>query len=114
MSTPRLQTSGGVIKSTTYASVIDCQYGNQSYSDGELITTDKPCEHCYCMRGDIVCAVQDCGEPLRGKDCVPTMPPPEKCCPSSYDCSKFEIHFENFHTRYQISVVQITNKSRAL
>lgn len=76
-----------VIKSTTYSSVIDCQFGNQSYSDGELIITDKPCEHCYCMRGDIVCAVQDCGEPLRGKDCVPTMPPPERCCPSSYDCT---------------------------
>ncbi|XP_065226953.1 mucin-12-like [Planococcus citri] len=86
-STFRPQTTGGLLKSTTSSPVVDCQYGNKYFSDGELIKTEKPCEHCYCMRGDIVCAVQDCGEPLRGKDCIPTTPPPNKCCPSSYACA---------------------------
>jgi hypothetical protein len=50
------------------------------------MVSEKPCEHCYCMRGDIVCAVQDCGEPLRGKDCTPETPPAGQCCPTSYQC----------------------------
>lgn len=50
------------------------------------MNSEKPCEHCYCMRGDIVCAVQDCGEPLRGKDCSPETPPAGQCCPTSYQC----------------------------
>ncbi|XP_025423241.1 mucin-17 isoform X2 [Sipha flava] len=84
-STPQL--SGGLVFSTTSAP-FDCKVNNEVYRDGESITmvTEKPCEHCYCMRGDIVCAVQDCGEPLRGKDCTPETPPTGQCCPTSYQC----------------------------
>lgn len=89
-STVRLESTGGLIKSTTASPQGECVYKNEMFSDGELIKTEKPCEHCYCMRGDIVCAVQDCGEPLRGKDCIPTTPPPNKCCPSSYACGRFK------------------------
>lgn len=81
------QITGGLVFSTTSAP-FDCRVNEETYRDGESIDMDseKPCEHCYCMRGDIVCAVQDCGEPLRGKDCTPETPPAGQCCPTSYQC----------------------------
>lgn len=81
------QISGGLVFSTTSAP-FDCRVNDDVYRDGESIAmvSEKPCEHCYCMRGDIVCAVQDCGEPLRGKDCTPETPPAGQCCPTSYQC----------------------------
>ncbi|KAL4097595.1 hypothetical protein QTP88_022339 [Uroleucon formosanum] len=82
------QITGGLVFSTTSAP-FDCRVNEETYRDGESIDMDseKPCEHCYCMRGDIVCAVQDCGEPLRGKDCTPETPPAGQCCPTSYQCA---------------------------
>ncbi|KAL1140649.1 hypothetical protein AAG570_000579 [Ranatra chinensis] len=71
---------------TTPGGPMDCQHEGQVYHDGEMVTlTEKaPCEHCYCMRGDIVCAVQDCGTPLEGVDCTPIPPSPGHCCPSTF------------------------------
>ncbi|XP_060879263.1 mucin-17-like isoform X2 [Metopolophium dirhodum] len=85
-STPQI--TGGLVFSTTSAP-FDCRVNEETYRDGESIAmvSEKPCEHCYCMRGDIVCAVQDCGEPLRGKDCTPETPPAGQCCPTSYQCA---------------------------
>lgn len=85
------QTVGGLVFSTTSAP-FDCRVGGDTYRDGESIAmvADKPCQHCYCMRGDIVCAVQECGEPLRGKDCTPEIPPHGQCCPTSYQCGMFK------------------------
>ncbi|XP_001952422.2 mucin-17 isoform X2 [Acyrthosiphon pisum] len=82
------QITGGLVFSTTSAP-FDCRVNEETYRDGESIAmvSEKPCEHCYCMRGDIVCAVQDCGEPLRGKDCTPETPPAGQCCPTSYQCA---------------------------
>ncbi|XP_026814424.1 LOW QUALITY PROTEIN: putative uncharacterized protein DDB_G0282133 [Rhopalosiphum maidis] len=82
------QITGGLVFSTTSAP-FDCRVNDDVYRDGESIAmvSEKPCEHCYCMRGDIVCAVQDCGEPLRGKDCTPETPPAGQCCPTSYQCA---------------------------
>ncbi|XP_025206671.1 mucin-17-like isoform X2 [Melanaphis sacchari] len=82
------QITGGLVFSTTSAP-FDCRVNDDVYQDGESIpmVSEKPCEHCYCMRGDIVCAVQDCGEPLRGKDCTPETPPAGQCCPTSYQCA---------------------------
>lgn len=81
------QTSGGLVFATTSAP-FDCRVNDEVYSDGESIAMNsaKPCQHCYCMRGEIVCVVQDCGEPLRGKDCTPEAPPAGQCCPTSYQC----------------------------
>lgn len=40
------------------------------------------------MRGDIVCAVQECGTPLdmEGKNCTARPPREGECCPDVYDC----------------------------
>uniref|UniRef100_A0A182T9K6 VWFC domain-containing protein n=1 Tax=Anopheles maculatus TaxID=74869 RepID=A0A182T9K6_9DIPT len=85
-STPMLEDEGtttvrptpGFILTTTVSPSVstDCVHNGETYADGALITTDKPCEHCYCMRGDIVCAVQECGTPLEneGKNCT-ALPP---------------------------------------
>lgn len=90
-STPQI--TGGLVFSTTSAP-FDCKVNDDVFRDGESITmnSEKPCEHCYCMRGDIVCAVQDCGEPLRGKDCTPETPPAGQCCPTSYQCGMWYIN----------------------
>lgn len=81
--------SGGLLLTTT-PNPLGCSYNNEMYNDGELIVTktQKPCEHCYCMRGDIVCAVRSCGTPLQGKDCKPVEPPKGECCPITYECGK--------------------------
>lgn len=81
--------SQGFIITTTSAPVpsTDCYHNGISYADGENIDTDQACEHCYCMRGDIVCAVQEC-KPLEmhGKNCTARLPGPGECCPQVYEC----------------------------
>ena len=61
------------------------------YEDGASIKSEDPCEHCYCMKGDIVCAVEPCmGGSMEGEsDSCVAMPPPEgSCCPTEYKCGK--------------------------
>ncbi|CAH0381827.1 unnamed protein product [Bemisia tabaci] len=96
----------GTSLQTTAGPSLDCKYGDDVFADGESIATDKPCEHCYCMRGDIVCAVQDCGEPLRGKDCTPLPVPPGQCCPASYTCANETIYQDPDQSNDIINQVQ--------
>ncbi|XP_050536629.1 probable serine/threonine-protein kinase DDB_G0282963 isoform X10 [Daktulosphaira vitifoliae] len=93
------QITGGLVFSTTSAP-FGCRVNDEVYNDGESIPmlSEKPCHHCYCMRGDIVCAVQDCGEPLRGKDCVPEPTPAGQCCPTSYRCANDTINSDDVTT----------------
>ncbi|KAK8391066.1 hypothetical protein O3P69_017012 [Scylla paramamosain] len=65
-----------------------CIHKGEFYADGALIPSDDPCEHCYCMMGNPVCAVQECQSPLdeMQDNCIPQLPPPGKCCPEAYDC----------------------------
>lgn len=87
-------TSGLIITTTTEAAPHttspQCQYENKVYEDGELIYTIQPCNHCYCLHGKIVCAVQECGKPMEshGKNCTAQPPPEGECCPSIYQCGK--------------------------
>ncbi len=73
--------------STTASS--SCYHNGRVVSDGDNVESDDPCQHCYCMGGDIVCAVDSCIERLQGEsdDCVPNEPPPGQCCPTSFTCS---------------------------
>ncbi|XP_023017526.2 tenectin [Leptinotarsa decemlineata] len=65
----------------------DCIYQNQVYIDGALVKKDVPCEKCYCMRGDIICAVQECGPtPLDKVNCTALPTKEGQCCPDTYDC----------------------------
>lgn len=83
--------SQGFVITTTSAPAqsTECIHNDVRYIDGELIDTDQPCEHCYCMRGDIVCAVQECGKPLEmhGKNCTARLPKKGECCPQVYECA---------------------------
>uniref|UniRef100_A0A182K4B9 VWFC domain-containing protein n=1 Tax=Anopheles christyi TaxID=43041 RepID=A0A182K4B9_9DIPT len=89
-STTTVRPTPGFILTTTVSPSMstDCVHSGETYADGSLIMTDKPCEHCYCMRGDIVCAVQECGTPLEneGKNCTALPPAAGQCCPDKYIC----------------------------
>ncbi|CAD7077561.1 unnamed protein product [Hermetia illucens] len=82
---------------TTLPSIKDsssCVYNDETFADGALIPDTKPCEHCYCMKGDIVCAVQECAIPIEhpnGKNCTYLPPPAGECCPQSYICQDDDI-----------------------
>ncbi|XP_050445552.1 titin [Cataglyphis hispanica] len=67
-----------------------CYHEDKVYEDGDLIYSDQPCEHCYCFRGEIACAVQNCGTPMQahGKNCTALPPPEGECCPTTYECEK--------------------------
>jgi len=68
---------------------MDCIHDGEVFADGASLKGKNACEHCYCMRGDIVCAVQECEVPMmaaNGKSCR-AMPAAEgECCPSNYVC----------------------------
>ncbi|KAF2362773.1 VWFC domain [Trinorchestia longiramus] len=65
-----------------------CVYQDEIYADGASISTDDPCQHCYCMNGDLVCAIHECRSSLDEAEegCVPRPPLPGQCCPEGYDC----------------------------
>merc|ERR1711911_542222 len=68
-------TTGLALPGTTLAPTTapGCLLDGEVYADGALVITENPCEYCYCMHGDIVCAVQDCANPLGllTDNCVP-------------------------------------------
>jgi hypothetical protein len=68
-----------------------CYNSGNYYANGADIVTEDPCEHCYCLNGDVVCAIQECMGPLEGKtdNCQTLPPPPGQCCPAEYQCSKY-------------------------
>ncbi|CAK1581886.1 unnamed protein product [Parnassius mnemosyne] len=97
MTTTVRPTPGFLLTTTTLAPVTqasqDCVHYDQIYADGALLKTEKPCEHCYCMKGDIVCVVQECGTPMEneGKNCTSLPPRHGQCCPDTYICEVNEL-----------------------
>ncbi|XP_038215301.1 mucin-3A [Zerene cesonia] len=92
MTTTVRPTPGFLLTTTTMVPVTqptqDCVHDDQIFPDGALIKTEKACEHCYCMKGDIVCVVQECGTPMEneGKNCTSLPPRQGQCCPDTYIC----------------------------
>ncbi|KAJ0180545.1 hypothetical protein K1T71_003949 [Dendrolimus kikuchii] len=93
MTTTVRPTPGFILTTPTTISPItqitqDCVHDDQIFADGALIKTEKACEHCYCMKGDIVCVVQECGTPMEneGKNCTSLPPREGQCCPDTYIC----------------------------
>lgn len=82
----------GLIMTTTLPPGVlpQCYYEDKVYEDGDLIYSTQPCQHCYCFRGEIACAVQNCGTPMQehGKNCTALPPPEGECCPTTYQCGK--------------------------
>lgn len=62
-----------------------CTVGSQFYTEGQKMKSDKdkPCDICFCIRGQRKCAPKKCAPALR--NCIPVVPKGQ-CCPSSYDC----------------------------
>ncbi|XP_071530105.1 uncharacterized protein tnc [Panulirus ornatus] len=73
---------------TMPTNLVGCVHKGEYYADGALIPSENPCEHCYCMKSDLVCAIQECLSPLDDmqENCTQRDPPPGKCCPEAYDC----------------------------
>lgn len=88
-----LLTTTATEEPTTMPAKRDCIEDDQLYPDGALIKTEKPCQHCYCMKGDIVCVVQECGTPMEneGKNCTSLLPREGQCCPDTYICEGDEM-----------------------
>ena len=65
-----------------------CSHNGTDYSEGKEVITDDPCKHCFCMNGDIVCAIPGCGTPLenQGRSCVAMPVKKGACCPDTYIC----------------------------
>ncbi|KYM99479.1 hypothetical protein ALC62_09826, partial [Cyphomyrmex costatus] len=82
----------GLIMTTTLppGMLPQCYYEGKIYEDGDLIYSTQPCQHCYCFRGEIACAVQNCGTPMQehGKNCTALPPPEGECCPTIYECEE--------------------------
>lgn len=63
-----------------------CQHEGKYYEDGAQVAGKDKCEHCYCMRDEIVCAIQECRPPCDG--CLPVWGDKDTCCPEKYECCK--------------------------
>ncbi|KRT79926.1 hypothetical protein AMK59_6894, partial [Oryctes borbonicus] len=86
----------------------DCIHEGEIFADGALIKKDL-CDHCYCMKGDIVCAVQECGPtPLDKVNCTALPVKEGQCCPDSYDCEN--ISEEELTTTYYELTTQASVK----
>ncbi|KAF5269660.1 hypothetical protein FQA39_LY08583 [Lamprigera yunnana] len=83
-----------------------CVFDNEVYADGAFIKRDVPCQHCYCMRGNVVCAVQKCNPtPLEKINCTAVPPAEGECCTDSYDCDNI-IEKELTTLGYQLTTIQ--------
>lgn len=70
---------------------------------------EKPCETCYCMKGHIVCAVQECAPtPLEKINCTAVPPEEGQCCPSMYECDNISGDLSTTE-QYGITMVPIGN-----
>ncbi|KAF2879979.1 hypothetical protein ILUMI_26190, partial [Ignelater luminosus] len=86
LETTTTERPGLIFTTTMLPGTSECVYNNEVYADGALIKKDLPCEHCYCMKGDIVCAVQECSPtPLDKVNCTAILKE-DQCCPDTYDC----------------------------
>ena len=88
---PQINATTGMPTSTMIPhGSLTCVHNGDIYADGASIQTEDPCEHCYCMKGDLVCAVTECKSSLDedSEGCVPRPPLPGQCCPESYVCRK--------------------------
>ncbi|KAK9729823.1 hypothetical protein QE152_g15724 [Popillia japonica] len=91
------------------ATPADCIHEGEIYADGALIKKDL-CDHCYCMKGDIVCAVQECGPtPLDKVNCTALPVKEGQCCPDTYDCEN--ISEEELTTTYYELTTQAAIKA---
>jgi len=65
-----------------------CEMGGRFYPEGEMVqgVAQSQCENCFCMKGRIQCMTIECTPPLLG--CSPVLTS-GKCCPTSYNCSKY-------------------------
>lgn len=80
----------GETETTALPAKNGCYQNGNFIEEGTNIETTDPCEHCYCMGGDIICAIDPCmGGPLEGEtdNCIALPPPEGECCTKEYICT---------------------------
>ncbi|XP_059091047.1 serine-rich adhesin for platelets-like [Tigriopus californicus] len=80
----------GETETTALPAKNGCYQNGKFIEEGTNIETQDPCEHCYCMGGDIICAIDPCmGGPLEGEtdNCIALPPPEGECCTKEYVCT---------------------------
>uniref|UniRef100_A0A1A9X1S7 VWFC domain-containing protein n=1 Tax=Glossina brevipalpis TaxID=37001 RepID=A0A1A9X1S7_9MUSC len=95
-------TPGFILTTTVSAMSTKCMQNGQLYADGSRVPGENACQNCYCMRGDIICAVQECKRPLlasNGKICkvVPSSAEGE-CCFNNYVCEDDSPAYQSLDT----------------
>uniref|UniRef100_A0A1A9VA74 VWFC domain-containing protein n=1 Tax=Glossina austeni TaxID=7395 RepID=A0A1A9VA74_GLOAU len=75
-----------------------CTVDEQFYVEGQKMKadSDRPCDICFCIRGQRKCAPKKCAPALR--NCMPVVPKGQ-CCPSSYDCGSQRDYRRAYNSR---------------
>lgn len=63
-----------------------CQHEGRLFPPGARVPSNEKCEHCYCLKDTVVCAIEECAAPCEG--CEPVYTNNKTCCPQRYECRK--------------------------
>uniref|UniRef100_A0A0K2URE1 Putative LOC100877061 [Megachile rotundata] n=1 Tax=Lepeophtheirus salmonis TaxID=72036 RepID=A0A0K2URE1_LEPSM len=97
--------------SSTSKAPTGCMKNGTFYEHGASIESNDPCQHCYCMQNEVVCAVEPCMGPLEGKtdNCVPQAPSLGECCPSEYKCTQNNITLDSILNSIEDTSIETSN-----
>ena len=70
-----------------------CVRDNQQYYEGDFVPSADLCTDCYCLYGEIICAIRECTLP--SLHCTPLEIPLGECCPTKIECRKYLQHKVN-------------------
>lgn len=65
-----------------------CVSDGVQYYDGEFVPSSDLCSDCYCLGGEVICAILECPQP-EGQNCTAVERPPGNCCPTKYECGQY-------------------------
>ena len=67
-----------------------------------------PCESCFCHRGQIKCAPKmTCELPVVAEGCTPVYDDKNRCCPTKYNCGKYNLWKHIFNVIHSDSFLGI-------
>ncbi|ROT82433.1 hypothetical protein C7M84_024392 [Penaeus vannamei] len=67
-----------------------CVSDGVQYYDGEFVPSSDLCSDCYCLGGEVICAILECPQP-QGQNCTAVERPLGSCCPTKYECDEVDM-----------------------